>query len=180
MKKLYKYTTTVYIHAENKDEACATIFKMDPREDWIDPISSPKDLAVEEVKDLADLAHASHQSFPAIEANLKYSTETTQEIIASNQTDRLLQQYNLYKVTVEYTTVIAAPDYVSAQAHAEEALNLMFLDECPSPSHVCADKIHDAGELPDGWAGRSLPYGNIPEELLGLDVEDYLNAGKLK
>lgn len=62
----------------------------------------------------------------------------------------------LFKVQVQYETVIRAKDSKSAEREA----NYIIRNECDSePTEIDADEINSVSDLPYGWNVDCLPWG---------------------
>ena len=94
-----------------------------------------------------------------------------------------MEEYKLYKVTVEKEFVIAMPSSMSINDIEGSVENIMIINadslRDEGLSHVLVENIHHLGDLPGGWEGRCLPYlnrraVNMPEELVNKTIEEYL------
>jgi len=66
----------------------------------------------------------------------------------------------LFKVRVEYETVIRAKDAKSA----EEEADYVVRKKCDSPPvDISAEEIKTVADLPDQWDGRCRPWGERDE-----------------
>ncbi|MBV6513865.1 MAG: hypothetical protein FMNOHCHN_03421 [Ignavibacteriaceae bacterium] len=66
-----------------------------------------------------------------------------------------MSEYQLYNVEVTFRTVIRAKSEIEA---LNEAPSVVKQEDDP-PQDVYAFIIKDLGDLPDGWSGRCLPWG---------------------
>ena len=95
-----------------------------------------------------------------------------------------MQKYKLYKVTVEREFVIAAPAELAIEDVEKSVDNIMVIHSDSMVSepctHVLAQEIRSAGDLPRDWEVGCLPYTNhttysMPRELINKTIENILN-----
>jgi hypothetical protein len=183
MKKLFKYTTSVYVEAADEKAAEKLILQIDPQRDWVEAGSEDLGLSnIQEVKSLDDLAAPQHMMSSYLKEGddrPRYALYSVEEFLHDKLQQEAMRNYKLYTVKLEYETVVAAESYESAETQAHEAVFEMFKESITypsdiSPSHARAELIRTDGDLPEGWSVHAVPYGKVPEELEHTIIEDYL------
>ena len=96
------------------------------------------------------------------------------------------ESYKLYKITVEKEFVVASRAALSVEDVENSIKNIMTI-HCDSmrsedPTHILAQEIKSAGDLPHGWETACLPYTNyqhscVPKELVNKTIKEYLEDG---
>jgi hypothetical protein len=90
-----------------------------------------------------------------------------------------MNAHKLYKLTVEYTLVVAAETLDDAEASAKDIMTVhgdsIFKED---PTNVAVEFIPDDGALPDGWEPECLPYSKYswyrqPEELVNKQIKEF-------
>jgi hypothetical protein len=89
----------------------------------------------------------------------------------------------LYKLTVEYTIVVAARDSSTANTVENDATHYMMqgADDIIShfPDNVLAEEIKTIDDLPEKWVGEALPF--MPpgfHTTAELSIKDILELNK--
>jgi len=72
----------------------------------------------------------------------------------------------LYKVTIEYETVILAQNASDA---CRQAQSVVSIEDCSDPITVFAEEIHSESDLPHGWDVTCTPFG-IPQEYKDIET----------
>ena len=75
-----------------------------------------------------------------------------------------------YKVKVTYETVVIAKSEDEARSSAH--YHITGSDECPI--YIQSEEVKDLSELPKGWRGGEIPWGDNDEKT----INQYLDENK--
>ena len=90
-----------------------------------------------------------------------------------------MNTHKLYKLTVEYTLVVAAETIRDVEASTKDIMSVhadnIFKED---PTNVDVEFIPNDGALPEGWEPECLPYSKYswsrqPEELVNKQIKEF-------